>query len=176
MLWNAKSRFGKKCLHKCKHNQWQTQYTSSHPPMINCPVNNSNHVLFTCFVSTGSRSGVNQWRDQLKPTQLLYRLCERRNYKLPVYKQDRVYFRGQEYTVADLGQCPKHVLSLDLLYVPSTGLIAFLLIPKSDFIKNRTQARMHANKRRRPIKLLDGEKRVEVFSLELLKALVTSKS
>ncbi|RXN21575.1 dysferlin isoform X5 [Labeo rohita] len=47
-------------------------------------------------------SGVNQWRDQLKPSQLLHRLCERRNYKLPVYKQDRIYFRGQEYTVADL--------------------------------------------------------------------------
>ncbi|KAL6490640.1 hypothetical protein MHYP_G00009850 [Metynnis hypsauchen] len=47
-------------------------------------------------------SGVNQWRDQLKPTQLLQRLCQRRNYKLPVYKQDRVYFRGHEYTAADL--------------------------------------------------------------------------
>ncbi|XP_077084356.1 dysferlin isoform X5 [Siphateles boraxobius] len=49
-------------------------------------------------------SGVNQWRDQLKPSQLLHRLCERRNYKLPVYKQDRVYFRGQEYTIADLDE------------------------------------------------------------------------
>ncbi|XP_050970047.1 dysferlin isoform X11 [Labeo rohita] len=49
-------------------------------------------------------SGVNQWRDQLKPSQLLHRLCERRNYKLPVYKQDRIYFRGQEYTVADLDE------------------------------------------------------------------------
>ncbi|XP_073692733.1 dysferlin [Garra rufa] len=49
-------------------------------------------------------SGVNQWRDQLKPSQILHRLCERRNYKLPVYKQDRIYFRGQEYTVADLDE------------------------------------------------------------------------
>ncbi|XP_064199858.1 dysferlin isoform X7 [Anguilla rostrata] len=49
-------------------------------------------------------SGVNQWRDQLKPSQLLRRLCERRNYKLPVYKQDRVFFRGQEYTSADLDE------------------------------------------------------------------------
>ncbi|TRY93345.1 hypothetical protein DNTS_007726 [Danionella cerebrum] len=49
-------------------------------------------------------SGVNQWRDQLKPSQLLHRFCERRNYKLPVYKQDRVYFRGQKYTVADLDE------------------------------------------------------------------------
>uniref|UniRef100_A0A672Q7K3 Dysferlin-like n=1 Tax=Sinocyclocheilus grahami TaxID=75366 RepID=A0A672Q7K3_SINGR len=30
-------------------------------------------------------SGVNQWRDQLKPSQLLHRLCEKQNYKLPVY-------------------------------------------------------------------------------------------
>uniref|UniRef100_A0A673HJU8 Dysferlin n=1 Tax=Sinocyclocheilus rhinocerous TaxID=307959 RepID=A0A673HJU8_9TELE len=49
-------------------------------------------------------SGVNQWRDQPKPSQLLHRLCERRNYKLPVYKQDRIYFRGQEHTVADLDE------------------------------------------------------------------------
>ncbi|MCJ8731563.1 hypothetical protein PDJAM_G00200870 [Pangasius djambal] len=49
-------------------------------------------------------SGVNQWRDQLKPTQLLHRLCQRRNYKLPVYKHDRVIFRGHEYTTADLDE------------------------------------------------------------------------
>ncbi|XP_069048827.1 dysferlin isoform X4 [Lepisosteus oculatus] len=47
-------------------------------------------------------SGVNQWRDQLKPSQLLRLLCERRNYKLPIFKQDRILFRGQEYTLADL--------------------------------------------------------------------------
>ncbi|XP_058250619.1 dysferlin isoform X2 [Hemibagrus wyckioides] len=49
-------------------------------------------------------SGVNQWRDQMKPTQLLHRLCQRRNYKLPVYKHDRVIFRGHEYTTADLDE------------------------------------------------------------------------
>uniref|UniRef100_A0AAZ3SQG3 C2 domain-containing protein n=1 Tax=Oncorhynchus tshawytscha TaxID=74940 RepID=A0AAZ3SQG3_ONCTS len=47
-------------------------------------------------------SGVNRWRDQLKPSQLLVRLCERRYYRRPVYKQDRVFFRGREYTAADL--------------------------------------------------------------------------
>ncbi|KAI5609942.1 dysferlin isoform X9 [Silurus asotus] len=47
-------------------------------------------------------SGVNQWRDQMKPTQLLHRFSQRRNYKLPVYKHDRVIFRGHEYTTADL--------------------------------------------------------------------------
>ncbi|XP_076145199.1 dysferlin [Alosa pseudoharengus] len=49
-------------------------------------------------------SGVNQWRDQLKPTQLLQRLCERRSYRPPVYKPDGVHFRGLEYTAADLGE------------------------------------------------------------------------
>lgn len=47
-------------------------------------------------------SGVNRWRDQLKPSQLLVRLCERRFYRRPVYKQDRVFFRGHQYTAADL--------------------------------------------------------------------------
>uniref|UniRef100_A0A8C9V778 Dysferlin, limb girdle muscular dystrophy 2B (autosomal recessive) n=1 Tax=Scleropages formosus TaxID=113540 RepID=A0A8C9V778_SCLFO len=43
-------------------------------------------------------SGVNQWRDQLKPSQLLRKLCERRNYKTPVYSQGAVVFRGHGYT------------------------------------------------------------------------------
>ncbi|XP_073716069.1 dysferlin isoform X3 [Misgurnus anguillicaudatus] len=75
-------------------------------------------------------SGVNQWRDQLKPTHLLHRLCERRNYKLPVYKQDRVYFRGEEYTVADLdeGKAPNPHLGplqerLALLVLRRHGLV-----------------------------------------------------
>ncbi|XP_076829494.1 dysferlin isoform X4 [Brachyhypopomus gauderio] len=49
-------------------------------------------------------SGVNQWRDQLKPSQLIQRLCRSRHYKLPVYKQDRLYFRGRTYTAADLDE------------------------------------------------------------------------
>ncbi|XP_076027718.1 dysferlin isoform X3 [Genypterus blacodes] len=47
-------------------------------------------------------SGVNQWRDQLKPSQLLSKVCERQNLRRPVYKYDRVHFRGREYTAADL--------------------------------------------------------------------------
>uniref|UniRef100_A0A3Q4N4Y8 Dysferlin, limb girdle muscular dystrophy 2B (autosomal recessive) n=1 Tax=Neolamprologus brichardi TaxID=32507 RepID=A0A3Q4N4Y8_NEOBR len=35
-------------------------------------------------------SGVNQWRDQLTPTQLLYRFCERRNLQKPVYEDEAV--------------------------------------------------------------------------------------
>ncbi|XP_072232872.1 dysferlin isoform X2 [Leuresthes tenuis] len=47
-------------------------------------------------------SGINQWRDQLTPRQLLCRLCERRNLRKPVYEDDTVHFRGQRYTAADL--------------------------------------------------------------------------
>ncbi|XP_036072466.1 dysferlin isoform X2 [Oryzias melastigma] len=47
-------------------------------------------------------SGVNQWRDQLTPRQLLARLCERRNLRKPVYDDNGVRFRGLRYTAADL--------------------------------------------------------------------------
>ncbi|KAK2862825.1 hypothetical protein Q5P01_002358 [Channa striata] len=47
-------------------------------------------------------SGVNQWRDQLTPRQLLLRFCERRNLRKPVYEHDAVHFRGVQYTAADL--------------------------------------------------------------------------
>ncbi|XP_035461103.2 dysferlin isoform X4 [Scophthalmus maximus] len=47
-------------------------------------------------------SGVNQWRDQLTPRQLLGRVCERRNLPKPVYQDDVVHFRGCRYTAADL--------------------------------------------------------------------------
>ncbi|MGH0134573.1 UNVERIFIED_CONTAM: hypothetical protein FKN15_031044 [Acipenser sinensis] len=47
-------------------------------------------------------SGMNQWREQLKPSQLLHHFCQQRNYKLPVYKHDRIIFRGHEYTLSDL--------------------------------------------------------------------------
>uniref|UniRef100_UPI0037E767B9 dysferlin n=1 Tax=Semicossyphus pulcher TaxID=241346 RepID=UPI0037E767B9 len=47
-------------------------------------------------------SGVNQWRDQLTPRQMLLRVCERRNLRKPVYQDDVVHFRGDQYTAADL--------------------------------------------------------------------------
>uniref|UniRef100_H3D0Y8 Dysferlin, limb girdle muscular dystrophy 2B (autosomal recessive) n=1 Tax=Tetraodon nigroviridis TaxID=99883 RepID=H3D0Y8_TETNG len=47
-------------------------------------------------------SGVNQWRDQLTPRQLLHKVCERKNLPKPVYHEDTVHFRGVQYTAADL--------------------------------------------------------------------------
>ncbi|XP_056156157.1 dysferlin [Lampris incognitus] len=51
---------------------------------------------------TYSVSGINQWREQLKPSQLLNRVCDRQNLRRPVYKHDSVCFRGHEYTARDL--------------------------------------------------------------------------
>ncbi|KAM9834420.1 dysferlin isoform 5-T5 [Syngnathus typhle] len=56
-------------------------------------------------------SGVNRWRDQLTPRQLLSGLCERRNLRKPIYHRDTVLFRGVQYTKADLAdghKCQRH--------------------------------------------------------------------
>ncbi|XP_059384657.1 dysferlin-like isoform X9 [Carassius carassius] len=82
-------------------------------------------------------SGVNQWRDQLKPSQLLHRLCERRNYKLPIYKQDRIYFRGQEYTVADLDEGKP----LNPHLGPVMERLALLVLRKLDLVLEHVETR-----------------------------------
>uniref|UniRef100_A0A8C8RT37 Dysferlin n=1 Tax=Pelusios castaneus TaxID=367368 RepID=A0A8C8RT37_9SAUR len=46
-------------------------------------------------------SGPNQWRDQLRPSQLLHLFSLQRNCKAPVYKPDRVVFREQEYVLSE---------------------------------------------------------------------------
>uniref|UniRef100_A0A672J593 Dysferlin, limb girdle muscular dystrophy 2B (autosomal recessive) n=1 Tax=Salarias fasciatus TaxID=181472 RepID=A0A672J593_SALFA len=77
-------------------------------------------------------SGVNQWRDQLTPRQLLCRLCERRNLRKPVYENDTVRFRGKLYTAADLEDkhtSKRHLgpirerLALHILREDSLGLV-----------------------------------------------------
>uniref|UniRef100_A0A8C3IJP6 Dysferlin n=1 Tax=Chrysemys picta bellii TaxID=8478 RepID=A0A8C3IJP6_CHRPI len=46
-------------------------------------------------------SGPNQWRDQLRPSQLLHLFSLQRNCKAPIYKPDRVIFREQEYVLSE---------------------------------------------------------------------------
>ncbi|XP_043919995.1 dysferlin isoform X2 [Protopterus annectens] len=46
-------------------------------------------------------SGPNVWRDQLKPSQRLHIFAQRNNFKFPAYKQDKIIFRGQEYTLSE---------------------------------------------------------------------------
>uniref|UniRef100_A0A673T7Q7 Dysferlin n=1 Tax=Suricata suricatta TaxID=37032 RepID=A0A673T7Q7_SURSU len=47
-------------------------------------------------------SGPNQWRDQLRPSQLLHLFCQQRRVKAPVYHTDRVVFQDKEYTVEEI--------------------------------------------------------------------------
>ncbi|XP_051830258.1 dysferlin isoform X15 [Antechinus flavipes] len=47
-------------------------------------------------------SGPNQWRDQLRPTQLLHLFCQQNKAKAPVYHQDRVVFQDTEVTLEDI--------------------------------------------------------------------------
>ncbi|XP_071312011.1 dysferlin isoform X6 [Agelaius tricolor] len=47
-------------------------------------------------------SGPNQWRDQLRPSQLLHLFSLQHNYKAPTYKSDRIIFRDQEYVLSEL--------------------------------------------------------------------------
>ncbi|OXB63079.1 UNVERIFIED_CONTAM: hypothetical protein H355_009362, partial [Colinus virginianus] len=47
-------------------------------------------------------SGPNQWRDQLRPSQLLHLFSLQHHYKAPTYTSDRLIFREQEYTLSEL--------------------------------------------------------------------------
>ncbi|XP_060103205.1 dysferlin [Heteronotia binoei] len=47
-------------------------------------------------------SGPNQWRDQRRPTQLLHLFSLHHNCKAPIYKSDRIVFRDEAYSLADL--------------------------------------------------------------------------
>ncbi|XP_029450348.1 dysferlin isoform X2 [Rhinatrema bivittatum] len=45
-------------------------------------------------------SGPNQWRDQLRPSQLLQIFSQQHNCKAPIYKQEKIIFKGHEYTLS----------------------------------------------------------------------------
>uniref|UniRef100_G3TG62 Dysferlin n=2 Tax=Elephantidae TaxID=9780 RepID=G3TG62_LOXAF len=47
-------------------------------------------------------SGPNQWRDQLRPSQLLHLFCQQYRVKAPVYHTDRVVFEDKEYTIEEI--------------------------------------------------------------------------
>ncbi|NWI89808.1 DYSF protein, partial [Pitta sordida] len=75
-------------------------------------------------------SGPNQWRDQLRPSQLLHLFSQQHNYKAPIYKSDRIIFREREYTLAELedGKPPNPHLGpveerLALLALRNQGLV-----------------------------------------------------
>ena len=63
--------------------------------------------VLECLISVfclGLSSGPNQWRDQLRPSQLLHLFCQQRRVKAPVYRTDRVVFQDKEYTIEEIGE------------------------------------------------------------------------
>lgn len=59
------------------------------------------------------RSGYNQWRDPMKPTQILARLCKDAKIDPPVYLADRVKVGGQTFCLQSQ--------SLSAVYVKGIG-------------------------------------------------------
>lgn len=60
------------------------------------------HLIFVLCL--GLSSGPNQWRDQLRPSQLLHLFCQQQRVKAPVYQTDRVVFGNKEYTIEEIGE------------------------------------------------------------------------
>ncbi|XP_048456952.1 dysferlin [Rhincodon typus] len=50
---------------------------------------------------TYSISGPNQWRDQLRPSQLLHIYAQRQGYKLPVITESKITMAGEEFLLSD---------------------------------------------------------------------------
>uniref|UniRef100_A0A3B3QN20 Dysferlin, limb girdle muscular dystrophy 2B (autosomal recessive) n=1 Tax=Paramormyrops kingsleyae TaxID=1676925 RepID=A0A3B3QN20_9TELE len=82
-------------------------------------------------------SGVNRWRDQLKPSQLLRKLCEQRSYRQPVYKPDRMIFRGNEYTATDLDEAKPPNPHLG----PLEERLALLILRRQDLVPEHVETR-----------------------------------
>uniref|UniRef100_A0A8C9G5Z1 Dysferlin n=1 Tax=Pavo cristatus TaxID=9049 RepID=A0A8C9G5Z1_PAVCR len=60
-------------------------------------------------------SGPNQWRDQLRPSQLLHLFSLQHHCKAPTYTSDRLIFREQEYILSELAMELGKVPSIHLL-------------------------------------------------------------
>lgn len=71
--------------------------------MMPFPITRHIHVLFDIYV--WKRSGVNQWRDQLKPSQMLQNLARLRGVPAPQIADDGSFlsFGGREYRLDELG-------------------------------------------------------------------------
>lgn len=54
-----------------------------------------------------SRSGTNQWRDQLKPAQILQHLARLKGVSPPTSEDNgnTLSFNGQQYQLSDFGDC-----------------------------------------------------------------------
>lgn len=60
-------------------------------------------MCFWCFPKS---SGVNTWRDQLKPTQLLQNVARFKGYAPPVLSENgrKINYGGRDYTLDEFGE------------------------------------------------------------------------
>ncbi|XP_064420959.1 dysferlin [Latimeria chalumnae] len=82
-------------------------------------------------------SGPNQWRDQLQPSQLLQVFAQRHNHKLAVYKQNKIIFKGQEYSLSEFedGKSPNPHLG------PPDERLALYVLRKQGLVHEHVETR-----------------------------------
>lgn len=64
---------------------------------------NNFRMCFCCFPKS---SGVNTWRDQLKPTQLLQNVARFKGYAPPLLSENgrKINYGGRDYTLEEAGE------------------------------------------------------------------------
>ncbi|XP_075787169.1 dysferlin isoform X4 [Pelodiscus sinensis] len=82
-------------------------------------------------------SGPNQWRDQLRPSQLLHLFSLQRNCKAPIYKSDRVIFREQEYVLSEFEDGKPHNPHLG----PPEERLALYVLRKQGLVPEHVETR-----------------------------------
>lgn len=70
---------------------------------MGCPYRRS---LFSNVFYVSKSSGINTWRDQLKPTQLLQNVARVKGYRPPVLSGNgqRITHGGKDYTLEEFGE------------------------------------------------------------------------
>uniref|UniRef100_A0A8D0UW43 Dysferlin n=1 Tax=Sus scrofa TaxID=9823 RepID=A0A8D0UW43_PIG len=82
-------------------------------------------------------SGPNQWRDQLRPSQLLHLFCQQHRVKAPVYRTDRVVFQDKEYTIEEIeaGRVPNPHLG------PAEERLALYVLQQQGLVPEHVESR-----------------------------------
>lgn len=80
---------------------------------------NNFRICFFCFRKS---SGVNTWRDQLKPTQLLQNVARFKGYAPPVFSENgrKINYGGQDYTLDDAGELDTYFTYMSQIHIDKT--------------------------------------------------------
>ncbi|XP_072315466.1 dysferlin isoform X3 [Eucyclogobius newberryi] len=97
----------------------------------------SRHGATCGLPQTYCTSGVNRWRGQMSPRQLLNRVCEGKNLRKPLYQGNKVVFRGEELTAADLKESKQSNPHLG----PVDQRLALLCLKRLDLVPEHVETR-----------------------------------